>query len=149
MTPISISFSKDRFKNYLTGDAKIDAEHWTILTLAKSVMEYLEDPISCKQDDCGCSEAIDSFLSVFDQHLVEEEAYMDLHNYPYRAHHKEGHVDFHAKVRKLIADLRLPTMNLKWQEYRMLNLVEVYYEHIDHYDAQMVTWVKANSKEPS
>jgi hemerythrin len=71
---------------------------------------------------------------------------MDYHDYPYRAYHKEGHVEFHQKIVQTIKELREPSHQLKWQEYRMMNVVNLYYSHIDSHDVQMVAWVKANSK---
>lgn len=145
MNQLHMCFTKDRFQNYMTSESDIDADHWEVIAIAKEVMEYLEDPILFAKDSSGFALAIEKFLLSLDAHMTMEENYMDAHLYPYRFHHKNEHIAFRLKVASAIKALKDAPYRIGFQDYKMLNLVEMYYGHIDHQDMQMVAWIKNHS----
>lgn len=128
----------ERFEHYKLNISTIDDAHWDLLQKMITLRNLANNG--------GLEEALgmmDELYESFDKHFIEEEQFMSDIHYPYITGHKTAHNLFRATILRVTDHTSRHTEIPRW---RINDLIEEFVKHIDYFDTQIATFVKATAK---
>lgn len=117
-----------RFVHYRVGNAQIDAEHQHFLEILL--------PLSNSPSQEECIKALTDLKDAFVLHCAHEVTWMKECNYPCIKFHVEDHNKIEARI-KHHQEMASKHFNTKSCMHCLQDIVNVFLEHIDHFDSQV------------